>query len=144
MTNFALPTRDALKAQARRLRATLTDKGTPIAHATALEAIAQQWGYRDWNTLSATARTMPLAQWQVGQPVSGRYLGHAFTARIKAVRQASGGHHHLTLVFDAPVDVVTSDRFSAYRRQVNCVVNAHGVTHQKTSDGQPHVVLDLD
>ncbi|WP_299843054.1 glyoxalase superfamily protein [uncultured Roseovarius sp.] len=141
MTLQNLPTRDALKAQAKRLRATLGDQGTPVTHAAALETIARQWGFRDWNTLSATAGTGPT--WQVGQTVTGHYLGHAFTARLKSVREAAGGHWHLTLVFDQPIDVVTSDRFSALRRQVRATVNARGVTHQKTSDGQPHLVLDL-
>lgn len=143
MTNTILPTRNALKVQAKRLRSTLADKGTAIPHAAALEAIAHQWGYRDWNTLSASLGNAPAPQWQVGQTTSGRYLGHAFNARIKAVRQSSGGHTHLTLVFETPIDVVSSDKFSSYRRQVNCVVNDQGQTHQKTSDGQPHVVLDL-
>lgn len=141
MTPHNLPTRDALKAQAKRLRSTLGDQGTPVTHATALETIARQWGFRDWNTLAAAADTGPA--WQVGQTVTGRYLGHAFTARLKSVREAAGGHWRLTLVFDQPIDVVTSDRFSALRRQVSAMINARGVTHEKTSDGQPHLVLDL-
>lgn len=141
MTPQNIPTRDALKAQARRLRGTLADQGTPVSHATALETIARQWGFRDWNTLAAAAGSAPT--WQVGQKVAGHYLGHAFTARLKSVHEAAGGHWHLTLVFDQPIDVVTSDRFSALRRQVNATINARGVTHEKTSDGQPHLVLQM-
>ncbi len=141
MTLHNLPTRAALKAQAKRLRATLGDQGTPLTHAAALETIARQWGYRDWNTLSAAADTTPT--WQVGQTVTGHYLGHAFTARLKSVREAARGHWHLTLVFDHPIDVVTSEQFSSLRRQVNAIVNARGVTHEKTSDGQPHLVLRM-
>ena len=143
MTLQNLPTRNALKAQARRLRETLGAQGTTLTHSATLEAIARQWGYRDWNTLSATAedRTGPL--WQVGQKVAGRYLGHDFTARLKSVREAAGGYWHLTLVFDTPIGVVASDRFSAMRRQVSATVTAEGVTHEKTSDGQPHLVLNL-
>lgn len=141
MTPQILPTRDALKAQAKRLRATLMDKGTPISHAAALEHLAHQWGYRDWNTLSAKAPQS--LGWHVGQSVSGRYLGHAFSARLKSVTEGAGGHWRLTLVFDQPIDVVTSDKFSALRKQVNVIVNADGATHEKTSDGQPHLVLDL-
>lgn len=139
MTPQNLPTRDALKAQAKRLRASLGEQGTPVAHSAALETIARQWGYRDWNTLSAAAGAA--SGWQVGQNVSGHYLGHAFTGRLKAVREATGDHWRLTVVFDQPIDVVTSDKFSALRRQVNATVNAHGVTLEKTSDGQPHLVL---
>lgn len=142
MTPHILPARDALKAQAKRLRSSLADQGNPISHSTALETIASQWGFRDWNTLSAAAENATPV-WQVGQAVTGRYLGHDFTGRLKSVREASGGHWHLTLVFDQPIDVVASDRFSALRRQVNATVNARGVTHQKTSDGQPHLMLNL-
>lgn len=140
MTPQILPTRDALKVQAKRLRSTLADQGTPLSHSAALETLARQWGYREWNTLSAAADIARPA-WQVGQTVSGRYLGHAFTGRLKSVREASGGHWRLTLVFDEPIDVVTSDRFSSLRRQVSALVNARGVTHEKTSDGKPHLEL---
>ena len=142
MTPQILPGRDALKTQAKRLRSTLAQQGTPISHSAALETLASQWGFRDWNTLSAAAETATPV-WQVGQAVAGQYLGHDFTGRLKSVRQASGGHWHLTLVFDQPIDVVASERFSALRRQINATVNARGVTHQKTSDGQPHLVLKM-
>lgn len=137
-----LPTRTALKAQAKRLRATLTAAGTPCSHAQALEAIAHQWGTRDWNTLSAKAPEAQVRGFHTGQRLSGLYLGHPFVGTVKAVRALASGQHGLTLRFDAPIDVVTSPQFSAFRRQVNCVVNAKGRSAQKTSDGQPHVVLD--
>ena len=139
MTLHNLPGRDALKAQAKRLRNTLKDQGVAITHATALETIAAQWGYRDWNTLSAAARSGPA--WQVGQAVTGRYLGQAFTARLKSVQAVTGGKWRLTLRFDQPVDVVRSEWFSSLRRQVSATVNALGVTPEKTSDGQPHLTL---
>ena len=136
-----LPGRDALKDQARRLRGALAEAGTNITHSAALEAIARQWGLRDWNTLSAAAgNSAPV--WQIGQSVTGRYLGHAFSGRIKSVTQKGTNHTRLTLVFDRPVDVVTSPRFSALRRQVSATVNAQGHTFEKTSDGTPHLVLD--
>lgn len=141
MTNTTLPNRTALKDHARRLRATLADQGTALSHSAALETISRQWGFRDWNTLSAALGNAPAPRWQVGQAVSGRYLGQGFTGRIKAVREAIGGHQHLTIVFDRPVDVVRSDWFSSYRRQINCIVNDAGRTLARTSDGQPHVVL---
>ncbi len=137
-----LPTRTALKAQAKRLRATLTAAGTPCSHAQALEAIAHQWGARDWNTLSARAPVTQAQGFHTGQRVSGQYLGHPFVGTVKGVRALGSGQNGLTLRFDAPIDVVASPQFSAYRRQVNCVVNAKGRTAQKTSDGQPHVVID--
>ncbi|QGX98509.1 hypothetical protein EI983_09540 [Roseovarius faecimaris] len=140
MTHQTLPPRAELKAQARRLRAAMADQGRPMTHATALETVAHQWGLRDWNTLSALAPdTAP--PWQIGQRVTGRYLGQPFKGRIKSVAQTGDSHARLTLVFDQPVDVVTSDKFSSLRRQVTATVNSDGRTVEKTSDGQPHLVL---
>ncbi|MFD1509373.1 glyoxalase superfamily protein [Lacimonas salitolerans] len=141
-----VPTRAQLKQQARRLRETMTQGGTPLSHAAALEALARQWGFRDWNTLSAAApeTSGPTPRWQIGQRVSGLYLGQPFAGRIKAVDQASGGFWRLVLVFDAPVDVIPFAGLSNLRRQVRCTVNGQGVTPEHTSDGQPHVVLHTD
>lgn len=136
-------TPDALKTQAKRLRETLAQAGTPFSHSAALEAVAKQHGYRDWNTAQASVRQRPAdtPRWQIGQDVQGRYLGHRFNARIKAATQNTGGFWNLTLVFDEPVDVVNTSAFSNFRKQVSCIVNAQGVTHERTSDGTPHVVL---
>ena len=141
MTHPPIPSRDVLKAQAKRLRADLADRGQIISHAQALETIAHQWGARDWNTLSAQA-TVSHPGWAPGQRVAGRYLGHAFTGVVKAARQAANGYWSLTLRFDTAIDVVASTQFSAFRQQVNTTVNAEGVSPQKTSDGQPHMVLN--
>ena len=54
MTN-PIPSRDVLKAQAKRLRSDLNARGQTISHAEALETIAHQWGMRDWNTIAAKA-----------------------------------------------------------------------------------------
>ncbi len=140
--DISLPSRDALKAQAKRLRAGLETQGQPITHAQALEAVAHQWGARDWNTLAARAGQAPQPRYAPDARVSGRYLGHRFTGRIKSARHNTDDTWSLTLRFDAPIDVVASAHFSSYRRQVNCVVDGAGRTARKTSDGQPHVVLD--
>lgn len=137
----SLPTRDALKAQAKTLRADLAARGQAITHAQALETVAHQWGARDWNTLSARAGATARS-YTPGQRISGRYLGHAFEGVVKAARLSSTGLWSLTLRFDAAIDVVTSAHFSAFRRQVNATVGANGTTVQKTSDGQPHLVLN--
>ena len=140
-----LPTRSALKAQAKRLRAAMADSGQIISHGQSLEAIAQQWGARNWNTINALAQDDPIPSnqlhWAVGQSVSGRYLGHQFEGRIKSARSTSSGYWTLTLIFNTPIDVVDSNHFSNIRRQVNCIVGPDGRTARKTSDGQPHVVL---
>ncbi len=142
MTNTQIPTRDALKAQAKRLRSDLAERGQALSHAQALEAIAHQWGARDWNTLSASAADVHPG-WAPGQRLSGRYLGHAFQGEVKAARQQANGYWALTLRFDTAIDVVASQHFSSFRRQVSATVNAKGVSPQKTSDGQPHMVLDI-
>jgi hypothetical protein len=140
-----IPTRTALKSQAKRLRATLGEQGKIISHGQSLEAIAQQYGLRDWNTLHAMApeeiRSNQL-EWNVGQIVSGRYLGHRFQGRVKSASQATSGHWSLTLVFNEAIDVVESQHFSNFRRQVNCTVGPDGRTARKTSDGQAQLTLD--
>lgn len=136
-----IPSTDVLKAQARRLRADLAVNGKILSHGAVLEMLAHQWGARDWNTLSARA-SLPDHGWAPGDRVSGVYLGQRFTGAVKAARMSSSGMWSLTLRFDAPVDVVTSARFSNMRQQVNAVVDRDGICPRKTSDGQPHLVLD--
>jgi len=140
MNTTTIPPLDVLKAQAKRLRADMASRGQTISHAAALETVAHQWGARDWNTLAAQAANRHPG-WAPGQRVRGHYLGHPFTGKIKAARQSASGFWSLTLRFDEAIDVVTSDMFSAFRRQVNTTVNADGRSPQKTSDGQPHMVL---
>lgn len=135
-----IPSRDVLKAQAKRLRTELSAKGTEMTHAAALETVAHQWGMRDWNTLAAKA-DVSAVQWHPGQRVSGRYLGHPFRGMIKAASLSSSSHWSLTVRFDAPVDVVESELFTSLRQQVRAAVNADGVSPQKTSNGQPHMVI---
>jgi hypothetical protein len=139
-TQTQIPSRDVLKAQAKTLRRDMAARGQTMSHAEALETIAHQWGARDWNTAVAlSAQSTP--GWPPGMRVSGRYLGHPFEGVVKAARQSASGFWSLTLRFDAAIDVVSSAHFSSYRRQVNATVNAEGHSPQKTSDGQPHLVL---
>lgn len=139
-TQTQIPSRDVLKAQAKTLRKDMAARGQSMSHAEALETIAHQWGARDWNTAVAlSAKATP--GWAPGMRVQGRYLGHPFEGVVKAARQSSAGFWSLTLRFDAAIDVVSSEHFSAFRRQVNATLNADGHSPQKTSDGQPHLVL---
>jgi len=135
------PSEQELKTQARRLRDAMAQSGKPITHSEALETVARQHGHRDWNTAHAAARWENPPRWQIGQRIRGRYLAQSFTGRIKSASESTGGFWRLTLVFDTPVDVVRSRHFSNYRRQVSCVINPQGVTHEKTSDGTPHLAL---
>ena len=139
--DIPLPSRDALKAQAKRLRASLLAAGRPCTHAQALEAVALQWGARDWNTLVARARDYGQPAYHPGQRITGRYLGHRFAGRIKAARGMERGYYGLTLRFDNAIDVVDSEHFSCLRQQVNCVIKPNGRSPRATSNGQPHVVI---
>ena len=139
-TQTPIPSRDVLKSQAKTLRKDMAARGQSISHAEALETIAHQWGARDWNTAVAlSAQGSP--GWAPGMRVQGRYLGHSFEGVIKAARQSSAGFWSLTMRFDTAIDVVKSKQFSAFRRQVNVTINSDGHSPQKTSDGQPHLVL---
>ena len=135
-----IPSRDVLKAQAKRLRADMKTNGTEMTHAAALETVAHQWGMSDWNTLAAKADVSEI-QWHPGQRATGRYLGHRFTGIIKAARLASSGFWSLTVRFDEAIDVVESELFTSLRQQINTTVNADGKSPQKTSNGQPHMMI---
>ncbi len=140
-----LPTRTALKAQAKALRATSTSAGHPMTHSMALETLAHSHGFRDWNALSAAApATQPksIDHLHIGAEVHGRYLGHPFTGRVLGLQQRSGGQHTIvTVQFDKAIDVVASDKFSSLRRRVKATLDKSGVSPQHTSDGTPHMVL---
>ena len=136
-----IPSRDVLKTQAKRLRADMNTRGTPISHAAALETVAHQWGARDWNTVVAQSAQAPTG-WAQGQRVTGRYLSRDFVGVIKAARQASSGFWSLTVRFDEAVDVVTSELFSSFRQQVDVTVNSKGASPQKTSDGVAQMMID--
>ncbi len=135
--------RDQAKARARELRAELAAGGTPISHAEALERVAAELGYRDWNTASARLSNEPDVPLQVGDLVAGRYLKQPFTGRVLGVREvASGAAFEVTIRFDEAVDVVEFESFSNLRTQVQITVSAAGVSAFRTSDGVPHMVLE--
>jgi hypothetical protein len=134
---------EMLKKQARTLRKSLAETGHAISHTQSLELIAKQRGYRDWNTLHAQISQVPTVHFQVGQRVSGTYLGHRFAGTLKQVDQRQGGAcYGVTIRFDAPIDVIPFEGMSSLRQQVSARLDRHGRTFEKTSDGRPHVVLD--
>ncbi|WP_291843042.1 glyoxalase superfamily protein [Maricaulis sp.] len=137
--------RDALKAQARRLRKALEAEGNFISHSEALELLAHQLGYRDWNTLSAAAGNRPDTPLTVGGRVSGRYLGQAFQAEIIGLASIAGGTGgwRVSLALDEAVDVVKFDSFSAFRQRISGTVGRDGRSVAHTSDGTPHLQLSL-
>ena len=140
-----LPTLDALKGQAKRLRSELAATGTQVGHSRALELMAKQYGYKDWNTLHAAVGNRPEpAPVMLGQRLSGRYLNQPFDGEVVGVQaMAEPDRFRVTLMFDAPVDVVTFEGLSNFRQRVSGVIDRKGLTAEKTSDGNPHLVLSL-
>ena len=135
-----IPSLDTLKAQARRLRQALAEDGDFISHSEALELLAKQLGFRDWNTLHAAAgngRRPP----QIGERVTGAYLGRPFQGEIVAVQALSAGRRRITINFDEAVDVVSFESFSAFRRRVTAVIGDDGASTEKTSNGRPQMEL---
>lgn len=134
---------DDLKSQARSLRQALTASGHAVSHSQSLELLARQMGHRDWNTLHATVGNTQPSPYQLGQQIRGTYLGQRFTGEIIGLREmADGARYHVTLRFDAPVDVIRFESMTNLRSQITAIVDRRGVTAEKTSDGQPHLVLD--
>jgi hypothetical protein len=139
-----LPSLETVKDQAKRLRTRLKDEGNEISHSKALELVAAQYGFRDWNTLAAKAGNRPpLNPWMLGSRVTGHYLGQPFSAEIISVQAitAAPGRYRITFNFDEPVDVVTFDSFSNMRQRVVCTIGEDGRTIEKTSNGRPHMEL---
>ncbi|WP_417495574.1 glyoxalase superfamily protein [Maricaulis sp.] len=139
-----LPALEALKAQAKRLRQSLTAEGNFISHSEALELLAHQHGFRDWNTLHAAAGNRPASPLTLGANIAGHYLGQAFKGEVIALASLNhGSHYRLTIDFDEPVDVVTFDSFSAFRKRVNCTVAADGRSPALTGNGEPQMVIAI-
>ncbi|MEM6409800.1 MAG: glyoxalase superfamily protein [Pseudomonadota bacterium] len=139
----ALPSLAAAKAEAKALRERLTAAGTSLGHSQALERIAQIHGFRDWNGLHAAIEIQRPTGWRAGDRVTGRYLSQPFAATILASERAGAGWFRLTLRFDEAVDVVRFESFSSFRKQIRVNVGPNGQSKERTSDGVPHVALDL-
>ncbi|OCW59411.1 glyoxalase superfamily protein [Hoeflea olei] len=139
-----LPTLDALKDQARRLRSRLGANGETIGHSKALELIAAQYGFNEWNTLHAALGNRPGARSLApGARVTGAYLGQPFTARVVGIQALTSapGNFRVALDLDEAVDVVTFDSFSAFRKRVNGVIGEDGKSRERTSNGRPQLEL---
>ncbi|MBQ0770890.1 glyoxalase superfamily protein [Parasphingorhabdus sp.] len=134
-----------LKQQARRLRAETATDSAPISHSKSLEMIAHQRGFKDWNTLHASASNRPaFEKLSLGDTVSGRYLGQAFQGEVAAIRTIRLGQlYHVSIQLERAIDVVTFDSFSNFRRRLSCTVDHSGVSPARTSNGEPHMILEL-
>jgi hypothetical protein len=136
------PTLQTVKAQAKALRQALAASGISVSHAQSLELIAQQYGARDWNTLSARLghRDTP-AELALGARVKGHYLGQPYTGEIVSISGPSG-HRSVEIVLDEPIDTVRFDSFSNWRRRIRGAVDKYGRSTRKTSDGTPHLIVE--
>ncbi|MFN3225662.1 MAG: glyoxalase superfamily protein [Hyphomicrobiales bacterium] len=139
-----LPTIPQAKQDAKDLRAMRAEQGEAISHAQTLERVARSYGFRDWNAFHAALRDRPPQGWEVGGRVTGRYLSQPFAATVLAVDQFRPGWFRLLLDLDAAVDVVRFDSFSNLRKRIRVDVGPEGHSKERTSDGAPHVALDLD
>lgn len=133
----------AAKAAARALRARLAEEGRKIGHGQALELIARQNGYRDWNACHAALEAAEAPPWMPGARVRGRYLGQRFEATVVSATRLRPGWWRLELDLDAPVDVVRFDSFSSMRKRVHGTVGPAGVSRERTSDGRPQLVVEM-
>ncbi len=141
---MTLPGVADMKAQAKRLRTALAAKGQAISHSQALELLSAQYGFKDWNTASATMSRPNHMPFAVGERVTGTYMQQAFKGEVLSLSKiGESGQYRVTLQFDEPVDVVTFDSFSAYRSRVTCVIHADGVAVKKTSNGEPYLKMKL-
>ena len=143
-SNPKLPALEVLKDQAKRLRDTLNRQGTVVNHSKALELIAGQYGFRDWNTLMGTiGNGPPTRTYAIGEQVIGQYLGQNFTGTIIAVQTLTSAHgrYRVTFDFDEAVDIITFESWSAFRKRVTCTLDEEGRAVEKTSNGVPHMVL---
>ncbi len=80
---------------------------------------------------------------EVGAQVTGHYLGHEFSAQITSLSRLQPGWFRLQLELDEPVDVVASEWFSNFRKRIRGVVGPKGHSVERTSDGRPHLQIDL-
>lgn len=131
-----LPYLSELKTRAKILRASKV-----MSHSKALELIAREYGFRDWNTLVAAAGPQPPAR--VGQIIEGHYLNIPFKGKVLWIKAHGPNLFRINIHFDKLIDVVTFDSFSSWKNRANTVVDMKGVSIDKTSDGQPHMVLSI-
>ncbi|MEP1538581.1 MAG: glyoxalase superfamily protein [Paracoccaceae bacterium] len=138
-----LPTVLQAKDQARRLRANMINEGTPIGHAKSLELVAHRHGFRDWNAMAALLEDGTNNQLTQGDKVTGTYLSQRFAGQVSDVEILRPGWIRVELHLDNPVDVVTSTGFSNLRSRIRGDIGPKGHTNKRTSDGQPHLQLDM-
>jgi len=133
------------KTHARRLRDALAAEGVALSHGRALDIVARQHGARDWNTLSANAKTASppgnvaaasetgAAPFAVGDTVEGTFNGRAAHGRVIGLAETIKPElWRVTVRFSPPVDASTSANFRVERTRVEMVVGADGRSRRLT------------
>lgn len=138
-----LPSAFRAKYQARLLRKKMSEEGTPLGHAESLELVAHQYGFRDWNAMNVAIGNGPPKTLERGDKISGRYMSQPFTAHVVTITLLEPGWCRLELHLDEAVDVVTFDSFSNLRQRIRGVIGPKGHSIERTSNGEPHLQIDL-
>lgn len=121
------------KQMAKRLRTALANDKLTISHSRALELVAAQFGARDWNTLAARQVETADAPFSVGQRVEGTFNDKPAYGRVIGLSETiKPDLWRVTVKFDPPVDVVTSELFSSERRRITMIVGADGRSRRLT------------
>jgi hypothetical protein len=142
---FCITTKDQAKAWARLVRQNFAVAGIKMGHSEALENIAQQAGYADWNGYCPTLKEQHSTLVGTGLAISGLYLQHKFCGHIlRSLPQGEdAGCWRITIQFETPVDVVASPSFSNFRSRVDAIVALNGVSFAKISNGCPQLVYGI-
>lgn len=92
----------ALKAQARRLRAALSDEAVTLGHRKTLDLIARVHGWRDWNTLSAALdKGFELPAGQAPSPQEDPTMTSPHNGELPQYLKTTFTDANLTHTFDA-------------------------------------------
>lgn len=71
----------------------------------------------------------------------GHYPKQEFLVEVIGIVEIAEGQFEVTLDLDKPIDVVTFDSFSNFRKPVRKLIGPDGRSADKTSGGVPHLIL---
>lgn len=129
------------KSHAKRLRDALAAEGIAVSHGKALDLVARQQGARDWNTLSAQAKsdaspaneTESGPSFSLGQTVEGTFKDRPARGRVIGLSETiKPDLWRVTVHFDPPVNASTSTNFVVERRRVEMVIGSDGRSRRLT------------
>lgn len=137
------PSIEEMKAAAKALRAQTPDH-VALSHCKALDIIARRFGFANWQTARARARTIgSITDMRIGARVSGRYLGIAFTGELRQLTKLGKDAFQVSIQCQKPIDVIRFQSFSSLRRRINATIDRHGVSFAVLSSGEPQLILGM-